>query len=116
MYAYPVSHLTAQKLQLSVCVYREQLDVCVEILGRVLEVLDPTHLARSCKVELQSGLDHPDNSVKVLTLTQVGSMSRPVPCVHLMCYVNCFPEPVCVFVDKAGARQCRWDWRVDEQS
>ncbi|XP_053503918.1 26S proteasome non-ATPase regulatory subunit 5 [Ictalurus furcatus] len=51
---------------------KEQIEVCVEILGRVLEVLDPAHLARNCRAELQSGLAHPDNSVKVLALTQIG--------------------------------------------
>ncbi|XP_027008764.2 26S proteasome non-ATPase regulatory subunit 5 isoform X1 [Tachysurus fulvidraco] len=51
---------------------KEQIEVCVEILGRVLEVLDPVQLARDCKTELQSGLNHPDNSVKVLALTQIG--------------------------------------------
>ncbi|XP_072518734.1 26S proteasome non-ATPase regulatory subunit 5 [Salminus brasiliensis] len=51
---------------------RQQVEVCVEILGRVLQVLDPAHLAQNCKSELQSGLNHPDDSVKVLALTQIG--------------------------------------------
>lgn len=51
--------------------------MCVEILGRVLEVFDPAHLARNCKAELQSGLTHPDNSVKVLALTQVRGVFHP---------------------------------------
>lgn len=59
------------------CVYREQIEICVEILGRILDVLDPAQLAHNCKVELQSGLNHPDNSVKVLTLTQVRCMFHP---------------------------------------
>ncbi|KAI5096359.1 26S proteasome non-ATPase regulatory subunit 5, partial [Silurus meridionalis] len=50
---------------------KEQIDVCVEILGRVLEVLDPAHLAFTYKVELQSGLNHPNDSVKLLSLTQI---------------------------------------------
>uniref|UniRef100_W5L5Q2 26S proteasome non-ATPase regulatory subunit 5 n=1 Tax=Astyanax mexicanus TaxID=7994 RepID=W5L5Q2_ASTMX len=49
---------------------REQVKVCVEILGRVLQVLDPVQLAQNCKLELQSGLNHPDDSVKVLGLQQ----------------------------------------------
>ncbi|XP_076836139.1 26S proteasome non-ATPase regulatory subunit 5 [Brachyhypopomus gauderio] len=51
---------------------REQIEVCVEILGRVLQVLRPADLARDCKSELQSGLNHPDDSVKVLALAQIG--------------------------------------------
>ncbi|XP_053333949.1 26S proteasome non-ATPase regulatory subunit 5 [Clarias gariepinus] len=51
---------------------KEQIEVCVEILRRILEILDPAHLARNCKIELQSGLNHPDNSVRVLALTQLG--------------------------------------------
>ncbi|XP_062867612.1 26S proteasome non-ATPase regulatory subunit 5 [Trichomycterus rosablanca] len=51
---------------------KEQIEVCVEILGRVLEVLDPAYLAQNCKAELQGGLKHPDDSVKVLALTQIG--------------------------------------------
>ncbi|KAL7844861.1 hypothetical protein SRHO_G00234000 [Serrasalmus rhombeus] len=51
---------------------RQQIEVCVEILGRVLQVLDPAYLAQNCKAELQSGLSHPDDSVKVLALTQIG--------------------------------------------
>ncbi|KAG9266055.1 26S proteasome non-ATPase regulatory subunit 5 [Astyanax mexicanus] len=50
---------------------RQQVKVCVEILGRVLQVLDPVQLAQNCKLELQSGLNHPDDSVKVLGLQQI---------------------------------------------
>ncbi|KAK3524579.1 hypothetical protein QTP70_029890 [Hemibagrus guttatus] len=51
---------------------KEQIEICVEILGRILAIFDPAHLAHNCKAELQSGLNHPDNSVKVLALTQMG--------------------------------------------
>lgn len=50
---------------------REQIEVCVEILSRVLQALEPIQLAQNYKTALQSGLSHPDDSVKVLTLTQV---------------------------------------------
>uniref|UniRef100_A0AAY4A5P8 26S proteasome non-ATPase regulatory subunit 5 n=1 Tax=Denticeps clupeoides TaxID=299321 RepID=A0AAY4A5P8_9TELE len=49
---------------------REQVQVCVDILGRVLQAQDPTHLYHIWKVELENGLQHPDDSVKVLTLAQ----------------------------------------------
>jgi len=52
-------------------VFREQIEVCVEILSRVLQALDPVQLVQNYKTALQSGLNHPDDSVKVLTLTQV---------------------------------------------
>ncbi|XP_066502371.1 26S proteasome non-ATPase regulatory subunit 5 [Hoplias malabaricus] len=51
---------------------KEQVEVCVDVLERVLQVLDPTHLVQNCKSELQSGLNHPDDSVKVLALSQIG--------------------------------------------
>lgn len=89
---------------LCVCMfYREQIEVCVEILRRVLQVLDLAHLARNCRVELQSGLKHPDHSVKVLALTQVRSIFHPT---FAFCFVNCFHELIYVFVDWAGAWQC----------
>ncbi|XP_030625110.1 26S proteasome non-ATPase regulatory subunit 5 isoform X1 [Chanos chanos] len=51
---------------------REQIDVCVEVLGRVLQAVDPVHVAQNCRSELQIGLNHPHHAVKVLTLTQIG--------------------------------------------
>lgn len=47
--------------------------MCVEILGRVLQALEPIQLAQSYKMVLQSGLNHPNDSVRLLTLTQVSA-------------------------------------------
>ncbi|XP_056587330.1 26S proteasome non-ATPase regulatory subunit 5 [Triplophysa dalaica] len=51
---------------------KEQIEVCVEILGHVLQALEPVQLAQNYKTALHSGLNHPDDSVKILTLTQIG--------------------------------------------
>ncbi|XP_051534216.1 26S proteasome non-ATPase regulatory subunit 5-like [Myxocyprinus asiaticus] len=51
---------------------KEQIEVCVEILNHVLQALEPIQLAQNYKAALQSGLNHPDDSVKVLTLSQIG--------------------------------------------
>ncbi|XP_051961246.1 26S proteasome non-ATPase regulatory subunit 5-like [Xyrauchen texanus] len=50
----------------------EQIEVCVEILNRVLQALEPIQLVQNYRAALQSGLNHPDDSVKVLTLAQIG--------------------------------------------
>lgn len=50
---------------------REQIEVCVEVLGRILQAQDPALLFHARKAELESGLEHPDDTVKLLTLTQV---------------------------------------------
>ncbi|XP_043085865.1 26S proteasome non-ATPase regulatory subunit 5 isoform X2 [Puntigrus tetrazona] len=54
---------------------KEQIEVCVEILSRVLQALEPIQLAQNYKTALQSGLNHPSDSVKVLTLTQIGRVA-----------------------------------------
>uniref|UniRef100_A0A3P8ZC42 26S proteasome non-ATPase regulatory subunit 5 n=1 Tax=Esox lucius TaxID=8010 RepID=A0A3P8ZC42_ESOLU len=51
---------------------RELIELCVEILGRILLALSPVHLAQNCRMELQAGLKHPDDTVKILSLTQIG--------------------------------------------
>ncbi|OCT67060.1 26S proteasome non-ATPase regulatory subunit 5 [Xenopus laevis] len=51
---------------------REQITVCVGILERFLQALEPVDIARNYKEELQRGLYHPDDSVKTLAITQVG--------------------------------------------
>ncbi|KAJ8377637.1 hypothetical protein AAFF_G00255460 [Aldrovandia affinis] len=51
---------------------REQTELCVVILGRILQALDPLYLAQNCRVELQRGLHHSDDSVKTLAMSQVG--------------------------------------------
>ncbi|XP_067165187.1 26S proteasome non-ATPase regulatory subunit 5 isoform X2 [Apteryx mantelli] len=51
---------------------REQVSACVAILERLLQALDPPYLIRNLREELQKGLFHPDDSVKILTISQVG--------------------------------------------
>ncbi|KAE8582425.1 hypothetical protein XENTR_v10020120 [Xenopus tropicalis] len=51
---------------------REQIALCVVILERFLQALEPVDIARNYKEELQRGLYHPDDSVKILAITQVG--------------------------------------------
>ncbi|XP_067868358.1 26S proteasome non-ATPase regulatory subunit 5 isoform X2 [Heterodontus francisci] len=51
---------------------REQIDTCVVILDRLLQALDPVYLAQNFKVELQKGLQHSDDSVKILAVSQIG--------------------------------------------
>ncbi|KAL1787052.1 26S proteasome non-ATPase regulatory subunit 5 [Sigmodon hispidus] len=51
---------------------REQTSLCVSILERLLQAVEPVHLARNLGVDLQRGLTHPDDSVKTLTLSQIG--------------------------------------------
>ena len=50
---------------------REQTTLCVSILERLLQALEPVHVARNLRVDLQRGLTHPNDSVKILTLSQV---------------------------------------------
>ncbi|EGW14518.1 26S proteasome non-ATPase regulatory subunit 5 [Cricetulus griseus] len=51
---------------------REQTALCVSILERLLQAVGPVHVARNLRVDLQRGLTHPDDSVKTLTLSQIG--------------------------------------------
>ncbi|XP_006890754.1 PREDICTED: 26S proteasome non-ATPase regulatory subunit 5 isoform X2 [Elephantulus edwardii] len=51
--------------------HREQTTLCVSILERLLQAMEPVHMARNLQVDLQRGLGHPDDSVKILTLSQV---------------------------------------------
>ncbi|XP_063000854.1 26S proteasome non-ATPase regulatory subunit 5 [Elgaria multicarinata webbii] len=50
----------------------EQISSCVSILERFLQVMDPLYIIRNFGEELQKGLFHPDDSVKILTISQVG--------------------------------------------
>ncbi|XP_042634541.1 26S proteasome non-ATPase regulatory subunit 5-like [Cyprinus carpio] len=54
---------------------KEQIEVCVEILSRVLQALEPVQLSQNYKTALQSGLNHPNDSVKLLALTQMGRVA-----------------------------------------
>uniref|UniRef100_A0A8C7DXH9 26S proteasome non-ATPase regulatory subunit 5 n=1 Tax=Naja naja TaxID=35670 RepID=A0A8C7DXH9_NAJNA len=50
----------------------EQISLCVSILERFLQVMDPLDVIQNFGEELQKGLFHPDDSVKILTISQVG--------------------------------------------
>ncbi|PWA26740.1 hypothetical protein CCH79_00001060 [Gambusia affinis] len=51
---------------------REQVDLCVDILERILLALSPLHLVHNYREKLQEGLSHPNDTVKILALTQIG--------------------------------------------
>ncbi|XP_048415037.1 26S proteasome non-ATPase regulatory subunit 5 [Stegostoma tigrinum] len=51
---------------------REQIDTSVAILDRLLQALDPVYLAENFRVELQKGLQHSDDNVKILAMSQIG--------------------------------------------
>nr|XP_060613340.1 26S proteasome non-ATPase regulatory subunit 5 [Anolis sagrei ordinatus] len=50
----------------------EQISLCVIILERFLQVMDPLYVIQHFGEELQKGLFHPDDEVKILTISQVG--------------------------------------------
>ncbi|XP_003965288.1 26S proteasome non-ATPase regulatory subunit 5 [Takifugu rubripes] len=51
---------------------REQVELCVDILERILIALSPVCLVQKYRAELQAGLTHPNDTVKILALTQIG--------------------------------------------
>ncbi|XP_075041763.1 26S proteasome non-ATPase regulatory subunit 5 [Mixophyes fleayi] len=51
---------------------REQTALCVAILERFFQALEPIHIARTYNEELRRGLYHTDDSVKLLAISQVG--------------------------------------------
>ncbi|KAK2819333.1 hypothetical protein Q5P01_024894 [Channa striata] len=53
---------------------REQVELCVDILERILMAHSPLHLAQNYRGDLQAGLTHPNETVKILALTQIGRM------------------------------------------
>ncbi|XP_054612945.1 26S proteasome non-ATPase regulatory subunit 5 [Dunckerocampus dactyliophorus] len=53
---------------------REQVELCVDILERILKACSPLHVAQNYMAELQAGLTHPNSTVKILALTQVDRM------------------------------------------
>ncbi|XP_044517441.1 26S proteasome non-ATPase regulatory subunit 5 isoform X2 [Gracilinanus agilis] len=52
--------------------HREQTTLCVSILERFLQAMEPVYVARNLRDELHRGLSHPDDAVVILTLAQVG--------------------------------------------
>lgn len=61
------------------CIHREQIDLCVDILERILMALSPEYLAQNYRAELHAGLNHPKEAVKILALTQVGCSHTNTP-------------------------------------
>uniref|UniRef100_A0A3P9HWV6 26S proteasome non-ATPase regulatory subunit 5 n=1 Tax=Oryzias latipes TaxID=8090 RepID=A0A3P9HWV6_ORYLA len=56
---------------------RQQVELCVEILDRILMALSPLYLVQNYRTELQGGLTHPNETVKILALTQaIKSLSK----------------------------------------
>ncbi|XP_039586673.1 26S proteasome non-ATPase regulatory subunit 5 isoform X1 [Passer montanus] len=51
---------------------REQVSACVSILERLLPALEPLDVIQNLREELRKGLFHPEDSVKILTMAQVG--------------------------------------------
>ncbi|XP_028318727.1 26S proteasome non-ATPase regulatory subunit 5 [Gouania willdenowi] len=49
-----------------------QVELCIDILERILTALSPVHVFQNYRAELQAGLTHPNDRVKTLTLTQMG--------------------------------------------
>lgn len=58
-------------------VCREQVELCVDILERILIALSPVGLVQNYRAELQAGLTHSNDTVKILALTQVSAHTRP---------------------------------------
>lgn len=50
---------------------REQVSTCVFILERLLQALDPLYVILDLREALLKGFFHPDDSVKILTMSQV---------------------------------------------
>lgn len=48
------------------------MELCVDILERILMAMSPVHVVQNYRVELQGGLTHPNDTVKILALAQVG--------------------------------------------
>ncbi|XP_077442488.1 26S proteasome non-ATPase regulatory subunit 5 [Vanacampus margaritifer] len=55
---------------------REQVELCVDILERILMACSPLQVVQNYRAELQAGLTHPNDTVKILSLTQVGRMAE----------------------------------------
>ncbi|KAJ0012982.1 hypothetical protein NQD34_017316 [Periophthalmus magnuspinnatus] len=51
---------------------REQVELCVDILERILVALSPVVLVQNYRAELQGGIKHNNDAVKILALTQIG--------------------------------------------
>lgn len=47
------------------------MELCVDILDRILMALSPVIVVQNYRSELQAGLSHPSDTVRILALTQV---------------------------------------------
>lgn len=47
------------------------MSACVAVLERLLQALDPLYVIQNLREELRKGLFHPDDSVKILSISQV---------------------------------------------
>lgn len=71
------------------------------ILERILLALGPVTLAQSYRAELQGGLTHPNDTVKILALTQVGC--RHTARKYIVLLLNCSPcKQTCMFYSQIG--------------
>uniref|UniRef100_A0A669DMR8 26S proteasome non-ATPase regulatory subunit 5 n=1 Tax=Oreochromis niloticus TaxID=8128 RepID=A0A669DMR8_ORENI len=56
---------------------RAQVELCVDILERILMAMSPVHVVQNYRAELQRGLTHPNDTVKILALAQaIQSLSK----------------------------------------
>ncbi|KAJ7418490.1 26S proteasome non-ATPase regulatory subunit 5-like protein [Willisornis vidua] len=51
---------------------REQVSACVSVLERLLQALEPLYVIQNLREELQKGLCHAEDSVRILSIAQVG--------------------------------------------
>lgn len=76
------------------CIHREQVELCVDILERILAALSPLCVVQNYRAELQAGLTHPNETVKILALTQVIlHIQYTQPSIALKPLTSCFPPP-----------------------
>nr|XP_056716635.1 26S proteasome non-ATPase regulatory subunit 5 [Euleptes europaea] len=54
----------------------EQISSCIAILDRLLQAMDPLYVIRNFGDQLQKGLFHHDDLVKILTISQVGRIAE----------------------------------------
>ncbi|XP_048368045.1 26S proteasome non-ATPase regulatory subunit 5 [Sphaerodactylus townsendi] len=54
----------------------QQISACIAILDRLLQAMDPLYVIRNFGEQLQKGLYHHDDLVKILTISQVGRIAE----------------------------------------
>ncbi|KAM8872181.1 26S proteasome non-ATPase regulatory subunit 5 [Synchiropus picturatus] len=64
---------------------REQVELCVDVLECILMAQSPLQIAQNYRSELQRGLKHPLEAVKILALTQIGRLvENPVSVTEIL--------------------------------